>query len=397
MKKAFRILFTATTIISLLSACGGSNTDSYTVDVNFPGLTDSTKLVISPVTHMRNAENLGEAYLVNGKAQFTGTMDAPAGAFLSVENSGGHVPFILDKGKITISGTVTGEPSERDSTYIIYDYSKVTVAGSEETPRFQHIFTAKDSMFRATEEARTKYRPIMEKYGKARFEKDKALMAEIEASDDFKAYTKAEEENFKAMEEMIHNLINEGKDSYWGPMTMLAAYWYFVPDMRPLYENFSDEAKATPYGQEVKKELYPVGRPGDKLENFESVTSSGDSVSMETVVAGNKYTLIDFWASWCGPCRREIPNLKKIYDMHKNNGFDILSVSIDQEDDAWRKALTEENLPWINCRDTEGDIATAYGVKSIPMLVVVDNEGRLVIENLRGEELENKLTELLTK
>ena len=83
--------------------------------------------------------------------------------------------------------------------------------------------------------------------------------------------------------------------------------------------------------------------------------------------------LIDFWASWCRPCRAEIPNLKKAYELYHDKGFDILSVSIDDEDAAWRKALDKEQMPWTNCRDTEKDIRETYGVQSIPMLVAVDN------------------------
>lgn len=397
MKTYSKILYASATALLVLSACGNHKSDSYTIDVNITGLPDSTKVLLRPVTHNREAESIGEAYIVDGKAQFTGSVEGPTGAYFRVENGNGWLPFMIENSKITISGNMTATPSERDPRYINYDFSELAVTGSETTPRFQGILAKKDSIFEVMNNNCIKYAPLIEKYGKARRDKNKAVLDSIEATEDFKVYTKFEETSHFMIDSVFTAAVSEGNDSFWGPMAMLSLYVYFVPDMRPMYEAFSDEAKESVYGQEVKKELYPVGRPGDKLDNFETINTTGDSVSMEEIARNHKYTLIDFWASWCGPCRREIPNLRKIYDQHKDNGFNILSVSIDQEDDAWRKALDEEKLPWINCRDTEGDIAKAYGVRSIPMLVVVDSEGRLVIENLRGEELANKLTELLNK
>lgn len=390
------MLMASVSTLLILASCDG-NKHSYTLNINVEGLKDSTKIILQPVTHVRNADLLGEAYIIGGKACFSGSVENPTGAYFRIDRGNGWLPFVLEPGDITIGGIISGIPSQRDTTITNYDFSNLNVTGSENTPRFRYIFSVRDSLFGVGAQNRQKYAALTEQHYLARKSNDQKRLKALEATEEYKAYLAAESELSAAFKSRYTTLITNGNDSFWGPMTMLALYWYFTPDMRSLYEGFSEEAKASSYGQEVKKELYPLGCPGDKLENFKTVDTEGNSVSMEGIAAQSKYTLIDFWASWCGPCRKEIPNLRSIYEKHKGNGFNILSISIDKDKAAWQKALEEENLPWVNVHDTDGTIANAYGVKSIPMLVVVDSEGRLVVENARGKDLENKMDELLAK
>ncbi len=397
MKTSLYIFLVSVLTMWIFVSCDGSKKDFYTLDIDIEGLSDSTKIEIRPVTHNRNAKPLAEAYLIDGKAHFEGPVKNPTGSYLCIEKGIGRFPVIIEQGKIAISGTIVGTPSSRDSSLTNYDFSALVVTGSANTPRFQYAFFVRDSLFDLISQNRVKYAEIIEKYRNARQSGDMQRIKEVEATAEYKAYSASESEINSSFDRRYHTLIKEGSDSFWGPMLMLSLYVYFIPEYRAMYENFSDQAKASVYGLEVKKELYPVGRPGDKLENFNTIDVFGDSISLEGVASSCKYTLIDFWASWCGPCRREIPNLRKIYDKYKDSGFNILSISIDKDKSAWLKALEEENLPWSNVHDTDGTIAAVYGVKSIPMLVVVDNEGCLVVENMRGKDLENKIDELFAK
>jgi thiol-disulfide isomerase/thioredoxin len=111
-----------------------------------------------------------------------------------------------------------------------------------------------------------------------------------------------------------------------------------------------------------------------------------------------KYILIDFWASWCGPCRKENPNVVKVYNKYKNKNFDILSVSLDQDKSAWIRAIQADNLTWNHVSDLQqwnSAAAAAYGVKGIPATFLLDKEGKVIAMNLRGEALESKLEEIL--
>ncbi|SMD02878.1 TlpA disulfide reductase family protein [Pedobacter nyackensis] len=108
-----------------------------------------------------------------------------------------------------------------------------------------------------------------------------------------------------------------------------------------------------------------------------------------------KYLIIDFWASWCGPCRQEIPHLKEVYKKYKDKGLDILAVSIDAKVNDWKKALNEEKMPWTQAHAPESKpVMSSYLFSGIPYLVLVDKEGRIIEKNLRGESLDEKLKEI---
>lgn len=108
-----------------------------------------------------------------------------------------------------------------------------------------------------------------------------------------------------------------------------------------------------------------------------------------------KYLIIDFWASWCGPCRAEIPHLKEVYKKYKNKGLEILAVSVDAKEADWKKAMAEEKMAWpqINAKESK-PVMASYLFSGIPYLVVVDKEGNIIEKNLRGESLDKKLEEI---
>jgi thiol-disulfide isomerase/thioredoxin len=111
-----------------------------------------------------------------------------------------------------------------------------------------------------------------------------------------------------------------------------------------------------------------------------------------------KVVLIDFWASWCGPCRKENPNVVNIYGKYHDKGFEVFSVSLDKERGSWLAAIAKDNLTWPNhvsdLKYWKSEGAAAYGVTSIPFTVLIDKKGRIVAKKLRGEELESKVKEL---
>ena len=111
-----------------------------------------------------------------------------------------------------------------------------------------------------------------------------------------------------------------------------------------------------------------------------------------------KILVLDFWASWCGPCRAEIPHLKEAYKEYSNKGVAFFSVSIDKDDAAWRKAMKEENMPWAQAQAPKAgkDVMKQYQFSGIPYILVLDKEGKIVAKNLRGKALTDKLEELLS-
>ena len=126
---------------------------------------------------------------------------------------------------------------------------------------------------------------------------------------------------------------------------------------------------------------------------------SPEGKNIELASFRGKYVLIDFWASWCGPCRMSVPNVKKQWELYKDKGLEVLSVSIDHDKKAWHKALEEEKMPWPQVLSPDIDkTMTEYMFSGIPTLYLLDREGRIV-EKYTGysEELEEKLKQLFSE
>lgn len=139
-----------------------------------------------------------------------------------------------------------------------------------------------------------------------------------------------------------------------------------------------------------------VGKP---FADFEMADASGKMHKLSEFVGnGKNVVLIDFWASWCPPCRKEMPSLVNAYKQYKNKGFDIVGISLDSKPEAWAKGVKDLNITWTQLSDLQGwknSGAALYGVNSIPHTLLVDKDGTIIAKNLHGEELDAKLKEVL--
>lgn len=150
----------------------------------------------------------------------------------------------------------------------------------------------------------------------------------------------------------------------------------------------------------VRKEIKRISATvlGGEAPDFTMKTPAEEDMSLKDF--RGKYVLIDFWASWCGPCRRENPNVVKMYNKYKGEEFEILGVSLDRQKDRWLQAIEKDGLTWPNVSDLKGwqnAAAKKYGVSSIPHTVLVDKEGKIIARNLRGPALEAKLKSIFGK
>ena len=132
--------------------------------------------------------------------------------------------------------------------------------------------------------------------------------------------------------------------------------------------------------------------------DFKMNDTDGNEISALKEAAKHKITVIDFWASWCGPCLREMPALVSTYDKYKDKGLGIIGVSLDKDSTSWKEAVKRLDMKWVQVSDLQGwDNAAAkmFGVQSIPFTVIIDSEGKLIDAGLRGGELEMRIAGLL--
>ena len=149
--------------------------------------------------------------------------------------------------------------------------------------------------------------------------------------------------------------------------------------------------------KEQAENMYPVAK-GEKYTDIELTNEEGTSVRLADYVKSGQYNMLEFWASWCGPCRGEIPHLRHVSELYEEGVFHIISISIDEREKDWKRALKQEKMTWTQLNDRKGmkgPVPQKYKVNGVPFSLILDKEGRIVAGGVRGAELDNVLIELI--
>ena len=344
-----------------LAACNAQS--GYKVTGTVEGMPDG-KAIIATVNGS-SLDTLAKADVKNGSFEFTGNVSEPTGAYIMVIGQRGAIPFMLENANITVNAgqaglTVTGSEGQK-----IYDqFMAINTTTQQEAMKLQQEYQAANG-------DQAKMQAVQEAYAK--------LMTDAQAKET--------------------ELIKANPDSYVSTFVIVSGMGQMeYEQLKERYNLLGEKAKASAQGKAIAAQIAKLESTaiGQIAPNFTITTPEGESISLYDIKG--KVKLIDFWASWCGPCRGENPHVVEIYKEYHPKGLEIFGVSLDNNKEAWVKAIADDGVVWKHGSDLKGwqsAPAQLYSVTGIPHTVLLDENNKIIAKNLRGDELKQKIAELL--
>lgn len=390
MKQVFlrTTFFVAAALAFAVTLSSFRQTKGYTITGQFKELPDDTGIELIPSGTHKDEKKVATAIVKGGKFVFTGSVSGPRIFFVKIagEDYSGF-QLMVENANIHVTGVVS-EAEQNGSRS--HNFKEIKVTGSKAHEQYLEKISQRSRLEVLYEDYHNKNKDIIAQMDKAREANDTVLQKQLLESDAYKQFEKDEKQFFTTVEDSTNALILANKNSWWGPFLMLDQLSYFRPEEKTTFEQFSKTAKESYYGRIVANELYPPSHVGKAAPSLAFVDEQKKPVSFASMAKGKRYIIIDFWASWCAPCRRAIPELKRFYEETSSKDVEIISVSIDKKESDWTKANNEEKFPWHSFLDRKG-LADAYSVKAIPAMFLLDGNGKILAENVTLDQIKAKI------
>ena len=298
------------------------------------------------------------------------------------------LPLFMGNEKVNIEANVNDWQDDfMTAVYNTYDYKNTQISGS-----------ALNDLYREYKQGRTDYTErrsqLSDAFSKRYYDKNSVtpmdyVVKELARQDSAKAATCA----------FLKDFIMRNSDNLAGVVALDESLGTFDnPTIESLVAAISDKMKATTQGQTMLEHANVIKRTaqGAPFADVTLMDADGRDHQLSEYLGKGNYTLLEFWASWCGPCRGSIPHLKQLYGLYHPQGFDIVSVSMDTDNKAWHKALGEEKMKWTQliCKDGFGQVAKTYNFNGIPYCVLIGPKGEIVETNCRDARLDRQMANL---
>ncbi len=366
-------------IIIGIAACN-QKPEGFTLNGNLRGdIENGTQVFLRTIGENNQPVDVDTAKVENGRFTFTGAADTPELNLIFIDKIPGYTMFVLENGEIQFK-------AQKDSL----GYAEI--GGTPQNDIFADYMKKSKEL---TQQAQS----IQQDMQQASVKKDTATAKSLQ---DEMMELQEEYENFEL------DYIKNHPDAFISALLIdraLGSGSVTAEEAQAMYEKLSPEIQKTKVAAAIQERLEGQKTAeanekntavGAKAPEFKAPTPDGGELALNDALG--KLTLVDFWAAWCKPCRAENPNIVKVYEKYHDKGLNVLGVSLDRTEEAWKKAIEDDKLTWQHVSHVayfNDPIAKLYNINAIPAAFLLDENGIIVAKNLRGPALEAKVAELL--